>query len=107
MDRVGTDPRPDLPGNEQWAALLRLARGDADDASGVYGRLHGARCCGAVLESRRRRWKLAPTIDPTERLSVWESHEAWDRDAAKWLRPYSRQIVELLDQLPLPERADG
>lgn len=102
---VGEDPRRDLPGSELWAALLQLASADAGDPLGVYGRLHAARCCGAVLESRSGRWKLAPTIDPTERLSVWESREAWGRDAANWLLPRSRHIVKLLAQLPSPSES--
>lgn len=106
---VGVDPRPDLLGSDLWASLLRLAGGDAADFGGVYGRLHGARCCGAVLESRSGRWKLAPTIDLSERLSVWASRESWDADAERWLKPRSREIVELLRQLPPPpaDTADG
>lgn len=99
---VGEDSRRDLPGSELWGALLQLASADAGDPLGVYGRLHAARCCGAVLERRSGKWKLAPTIDPTERLSVWESREAWDRDAANWLLPRSCDIVKLLTQLPSP-----
>ena len=98
--RPGEDPRPDLPGTDLWAALLQLAAGDADDPRGVYGRLLGARACGAVLEWRSGRWKLAPTMDPAERVSTWATRADWERDADRWLRPKSREIVALLGQLP-------
>ena len=101
--RPGEDPRPDLPGTELWAHLLQLAAGDANDPAGTYGRLLGARACGGRLERRSGRWKLAPTIDPRERLSTWQDRESWDRDAARWLKPRSREIVALLAKLPLPE----
>ena len=96
----GEDPRPDLPGTELWAGLLQLAAGDAADPRGVYGRLLGARACGAVLEWRTGRWKLAPTMDPAERVSTWATPADWERDAERWLRPKSREIVALLGQLP-------
>ena len=98
----GEDPRADLPGSELWARLLQLASGDADDPQGAYGRLLGARACGAIVERRSGRWKLAPTIDPSERLSTWQDRESWDRDAESWLKPKSREIVSLLAQLPPP-----
>jgi len=101
--RVGQDPRPDLPGGELWTSLLQLASGDADDPHGVYGRLLGARACGAVLERRGGRWRLAPVLDPTERLSVWATKADWDADAERWLRPKSREIVALLGRLPQDE----
>ncbi len=101
--QVGEDPRPDLPDSEVWTALLQLASGDADDPGGTYGRLLGARACGALLQPRGRRWKLAPTIDPSERLSVWADRSDWERDAERWLRPKSREIVALLGLLPPPD----
>lgn len=103
--QVGADPRPDLPGGELWTALLQLAAGDADDPQGCYGRLLGARACGAVLERRAGRWRLAPTIDPSERLSVWATRADWDADAERWLRPRAREITVLLARLPQDEGA--
>jgi hypothetical protein len=101
--QVGQDPRPDLPGSALWARLLGLAAGDADDPQGTYGRLLGARACGAVLERRGGRWRLAPVLDPTERVSVWATKADWDADAERWLRPRAREIVSLLGQLPKDE----
>lgn len=98
----GEDPRPDLPDSDVWGRLLQLASGDTYDQSGVYGRLLGARACGAVLEWGGRRWKLGPTIDPSERISVWAAREAWEADVERWLRPRSREIVALLGQIPPP-----
>lgn len=101
---AGEDPRPDLPGSDLWERLLHLPL-DADDPQGVYGRLLAARACGAVLDLRAGRWKLAPTLDPTERVSVWATRADWDRDAATWLQPKCREIVTLLGRLPIPEEA--
>ncbi|NNM97845.1 MAG: hypothetical protein HKL89_09625 [Candidatus Dormibacteraeota bacterium] len=101
--QVGEDPRPDLPGSSLWAALLQLAAGDADDPQGCYGRLLGARACGAVLERRTGRWRLAPVLDPSERVSVWATRADWDADAATWLKPRSREIVLMLSRLPQGE----
>ena len=97
---LGEDPRPDLEGSELWARLLQLASGDAADPYGVYGRLLGARACGAVLERRGKGWRLVPTVDPSERLSVWADQAAWDADAERWLRPRAAEITALLRHLP-------
>ena len=105
--RPGEDPRPDLPGSDLWSRLLLLAAGDADDPGGVSGRLLACRACGGVLEARGRRWRLAPTVDPSERLSVWADRQAWDRDAEKWLRPRAQEIAALLGQLPPPGGTAG
>lgn len=99
---VGEDPRPDLAGSALWTRLLHLPL-DADDPHGVYGRLLGARACGAVLEWRNTCWKLAPTFDATERMSIWATRADWERDAAIWLKPKSQEIVALLRLLPVPE----
>jgi hypothetical protein len=101
--RVDEDPRPDLPGSELWARLLQLAAGDARDPAGTYGRLLGARACGAVLERRGDRWRLAPTLDPREQDSVWADRAAWEADAERWLRPRAQEVTRLLRQLPPPE----
>lgn len=98
----GEDPRPDLPDSDLWARLLLLASGDASDPHSTYGRLLGARACGAVLERRGKGWKLAPTLDPSERLSVWADEPAWQADAERWLRPRAAEITALLAQLPPP-----
>ncbi len=100
---LGDDPRPDLEGSALWSRLLQLAAGDADDPGGVYGRLLGARACGAILERQGKGWRLAPTLDPGERLSVWANRADWEADAEKWLKPRAAEIVALLRQLPAPD----
>lgn len=100
---VGEDPRPDLEGSELWARLLLAASGDASDPHGTYGRLLACRACGGRLEWRGGRWRLAPTIDATERVSVWADRAAWEADAERWLRPRAREITRLLAQLPPPD----
>lgn len=97
---VDEDPRPDLPGSELWSELLRLASGDADDPAGTFGRLKACRACGGLLEWRGISWKLSPTIDPAEQLSIWADGAAWEADAERWLRPRSREIIALLAKLP-------
>ncbi|MDA8330731.1 MAG: hypothetical protein M0027_05905 [Candidatus Dormibacteraeota bacterium] len=104
---LAEDPRPDLEGSALWSRLLLLASGDADDPRGVYGRLLGARACGGRLERRADRWRLAPTIDPTERLSVWATEADWQADAERWLRPHAQEIVVLLRQLPGPAEGEA
>jgi hypothetical protein len=102
LSPLGEDPRPDLPGGDTWTRLLQLASGDADDPQGTYGRLLAARACGALLEVRRGHWTIRPTLDPTERLSVWATVEDFNRDVATRIGPRSREILDLLHQLPVP-----
>ncbi len=105
--RPGQDPRPDLPGSALWSQLLLLASGDADDPHGTYGRLLGARACGGLLERRGSSWKLSPTIDPTEQLSVWADRAAWEADAERWLKPRAQEVTRLLRQLPGPAEGEA
>lgn len=102
--RVGDDPRPDLPGSPLWSSLLALAAADANDPQRLYGSLHGFRCCGAVLEPCQDRWRLAPTIDPNERVSIWHSWASWDRDCSEWLRLHGARLRELLAQVSTTAR---
>ncbi len=102
-DELAGDPRPDLPGSELWTRLLATAHElDGPDPAGLFGALHGLRCCGAILEARRGRWRLAPTLDPTERLSRWHDRPAWGADAAVWLAPHRDRLRRLLDTLEPP-----
>lgn len=96
-----SDPRPDLAGDSaDWTCLLALA--EAVPPAVFAGVLHGFRCCGARLTHERGRWRFTPTIDPTERISLWQDHAAWERDRAEWLLPFRPQVVAVLTQLPPP-----
>jgi hypothetical protein len=96
-----TDPRPDLPDDSaDWTRLLALA--GAIPPAVLAGTLHGFRCCGARLTYERGHWRFTPTIDPTERVGLWQTREAWERDREKWLLPFRRQILGVLAQLPPP-----
>ena len=52
--RLTADPRPDLQADSPlWGALLALAYDlDGPDPTGLFGALHGLRCCGARLVNR-------------------------------------------------------
>lgn len=96
-----TDPRPDLAADSaDWARLLALA--GAIPPAVFAGTLHGFRCAGARLAYERGNWRFIPTIDPTERIALWQTREAWERDREKWLLPFRAQIVRVLAQLPPP-----
>ena len=94
------DPRPDLIGDHaRWVALLAAAWAvDGANPQGVYGALHGIRCCGAQLVSegphganapgRRPQWRLLPgaELTPTE----------WSALRATWLVPHQDTLTRLL-----------
>ncbi len=58
--RWTADPRPELDDDSQlWPGLLSLAFDiDGDDSAGLFGGLHGLRCCGARLVSANGRLRL-------------------------------------------------
>lgn len=93
------DSRPDLPRSAEWVRLLSLAASDAEDPSGLYGRLVTFRACGGYLDFRGGRWRLVATIDPTLRSSTWASEAEWKADRDRWLLPYEGEIAELLLQI--------
>lgn len=95
-----TDPRGDLGGSEQWDWLLAMAALTVSDA--LAGVLHGFRCCGCLLKFERGAWLLRPLIDESERLSLWHTREAWERDREAWLMPFKTELTELLARLPAP-----
>ncbi|HUY98613.1 MAG TPA: hypothetical protein VMW47_13535 [Verrucomicrobiae bacterium] len=73
-----------------------MARNDASDPRGLFGALHGLRCCGAVLERHGGRWRLAATINPSGQRSIWHDRASWDADCDEWLRPLLPRLQELL-----------
>jgi hypothetical protein len=88
----------------EWARPLQRAVDVAFAPHGKFAKRHGARSCGAVQEVRAGRWKIARTVDATERLAVWTTEADWDREAATWLTPRSKEISDMLEPLPVPER---
>jgi hypothetical protein len=98
-----TDPRPDLAEDSAaWSELLRLAQ--AVESEFAY-LLHGMRACGTLLAYERGTFRMRPLIDPTERLSIWQTNAAWEADRSKWLVPYQTALIRLLGMLPAPEAA--
>jgi hypothetical protein len=90
---ICSDPRPDLVSDHSlWDELLAgAARLDSDDPNGVFGALHGIRCCGARLVPRNTAgWKLERgEMSPTE----------WRENREKWLMPHRMKITHMLDRL--------
>ena len=87
------DPRPELEHDgAAWGALLALAYAeDGRDPAGVFGVLHGLRCCGAGLaQDERGRYRLGPgEIPPAEYRELRE----------EWLRPRLQAVRALLARL--------
>jgi hypothetical protein len=97
-----TDPRPDLAEDSAaWSQLLEMAEAVAPD---LFGVLDGIRCCGCRLTHDHGGWRLVPLIDASERRSLWQTHEAWEKDRARWLLPFRVQLIEVLRRLPPPDQ---
>ena len=94
------DPRPDLVGDHaRWTVLLALAWDrDGLAANGVYGALHGVRCCGAALVTDVQPLDLTPEGPPLRwRLTRGEIPEAeWQAYRTRWLWPHKDVLVRLL-----------
>ena len=92
---IELDPRPDLTyDSEKWTTLLVLANLKNSDLACL---LHGFRCCGLRLHKSAQGWALRPDLDPQN--SKWLAQSEYFKDRDRWLVPYQREIVELLDQL--------
>jgi len=99
-DPPWADPRPDLIGDHaRWLLVPELAyRRDAADPEGVYGALHGARCCGARIEHMDDDWTLKPEgPPPCWRLARGEiPADEWAAMRARWLLPHRAALEEFL-----------
>jgi hypothetical protein len=92
------DPRPDLAADTHaWQALLELAfllDGEAPD--GLFGALHGVRCCGARLipaDGTRQSgagYRMAPGDD------YLGGARAWATDRQRWLVPAADVLTPVL-----------
>jgi hypothetical protein len=105
------DPRPDLaPDTALWGQLLEAAfLLDGDDSAGLFGALHGLRCCGARLARPGPGpggWRIRPGAD------YLGGREAWEGDRAGWLLPQRATVTRLLLALretpaPAPREASA
>jgi len=92
------DPRPDLTADSPaWQALLELAfllDGEAPD--GLFGALHGVRCCSARLipadgtRPSGAGYRIAPGDD------YLGSAQAWATDRERWLVPAADVLTPML-----------
>ena len=93
------DPRPDLAQDTAlWEQVLEAAfQLDGDDPAGLFGTLHGLRCCGArLVRPGRGGWKIQPGAD------YLGGQEAWEGDRAGWLLPRRVTVTRLLTGLREP-----
>jgi hypothetical protein len=88
-----TDPRPDLKtDSEEWTKLLTMAGTVNLELAGV---LHGFRCCGLRLQ-KDNGYVLRPEFNSNTR---WHNEAEYMADRNKWLAPFGREIIKLLDRL--------
>jgi hypothetical protein len=105
------DPRPDLAADTQaWRALLEVTfLLDGEEPDGLYGALHGVRCCGARLvpagvggpERTGRGYRLCPGT------AYLGGAAAWAADRERWLAPHADVLAPLLRGLPTGGPADA
>ena len=95
------DPRPDLTADSPaWQALLELAfllDGEAPD--GLFGALHGVRCCGARLVPADGTRPAGPAgagcrIAPGD--GYLGGARAWATDRERWLVPAADVLTPML-----------
>jgi hypothetical protein len=99
-----TDPRPDLAEDSLfWRRLLLAAFAtDGERADGLFGALHGARCCGARLERSGRGFRLTAPVDGDGPVSYLEPApetgelSTWADDRRGWLLPHREVLTGLL-----------
>jgi len=92
------DPRPDLTADSLvWQALLELVfLLDGEAADGLFGALHGVRCCGARLvpadgaRPSGAGYRLVPGDD------YLGGARAWGADRERWLVPAVDVLAPLL-----------
>jgi hypothetical protein len=91
-ERLIADPRPDLAGDSaRWARLLALAYDrDGQDPRGLFGALHGLRCCGAGL---------AATDDGARLVPGELAAEEYAAEREEWLVAHAAALTALLRAL--------
>jgi len=88
-DALTQDPRPDLTEDSAWwTRLLTVAYArDGTDPQGLFGALHGLRCCGARLARCSAGLRLVSgEMDAVE----------YAQDRARWLVPHKAALNEMI-----------
>lgn len=95
------NPRPDLTEDaDRWRRLLAAAA--LSDTPGIYGALHGVRCCGARLVRNGTGYRIAAPGPDDGPLSYHEPDPetgevvTWEADREDWLVPHREELVRLL-----------
>ena len=99
-ERWTADPRPDLAGDSAlWRRLLGLAYGcDFHDPRGLFGALHGLRCCGAALAASPGGLRLVPGELPPDEYAALR---------ADYLVPHAPALRALLAAAGEGSETDG
>ena len=92
------DPRHDLTADSPaWQALLELAfllDGEAPD--GLFGALHGVRCCGARLVAAGAPGRAGAAYRMAPGDAYLGGAPAWAADRQRWLVPAADVLTPLL-----------
>ncbi len=96
-ERWTADPRPDLAADSQlWRDLLALAyERDGHVPDGLFGALHGLRCCGAGLVA----------IDSQIHLVAGEMGSEYSSHRERYLLPHKDTLIPLLRKLAVDRLA--
>lgn len=95
-ERWVRDPRPDLADTFLWGALLARAYDlDGHDPAGLFGALHGLRCCGAQLVAG----------NGAVRLVAGELGDEYPALRRAYLEPHAEALTALLTRLAPQRRA--
>ena len=91
------DPRPELPGSEEWVALLQAAKdwGTRNDDHFLYGHLLYFRLMGAELqESEEYGCVIRPVVEE------WPGgQQQYDAAKQEYLKPYKQELTELVKRI--------
>lgn len=112
-NRPGTisDPRPDLAEDTGlWSQVFTLAMAIDVKAKRrgnplLFGALHGMRCAGTRLVQSEKSGKLVfrPLVGP----GGWPSEAEYKQAAGLYLKPFDRDMKDLLEQLNRQEDAEA
>lgn len=105
-----SDPRPDLADDTQlWTQVFVLAMAldckAKRKSNPLFGALHGMRCAGTRLVKSEKTGRLV--FRPLVGSGGWGSEADYKEAAAKYLRPFDRDMKQLLEQLNRGEDAEA